>query len=100
MGRSAWRPEYKISQGWNFIDNVSWLKGNHSFKFGYQYLRRSDNFLDIRAPQGEIQTNGVYTAGGAFVLPDYLLGNVDGVHFTTPHVGHYFQPCHSCYRTS
>ena len=55
IGTSPWRPQYQISQAWNFIDNVSWLKGNHSFKFGYQYLRRSDNFLDIRAPQGEIQ---------------------------------------------
>jgi len=97
IGTSPWRPQYQIAQAWNFIENLSWLKGSHSFKFGYQYLRRSDNFLDIRAPQGEIQTNGVYTAGGAFGLPDFLLGDVDGVHFTTPHVVHYFQPGHSFY---
>ena len=92
IGTSPWRPQYQIAQAWNFIENLSWLKGNHSFKFGYQYLKRSDNFLDIRAPQGELQIDGVYTAGGAFGLPDFLLGNVDGVHFTTPHVVHYFQP--------
>jgi Carboxypeptidase regulatory-like domain len=97
IGTSPWRPQYQISQAWNIIENLSWLKGSHSFKFGYQYLRRTDNFLDIRAPQGELQTNGVYTAGGAFGLPDFLLGNVDGVHFTTPHVVHYFQPGHSLY---
>src|ERR1051326_8595682 len=97
IGTSPWRPQYQISQGWNIIEGLSWLKGTHSFKFGYQYLRRSDNFLDLRAPQGELQTNGVYTAGGAFGLPDFLLGDVDGVHFTTPHVVHYFQPGHSFY---
>lgn len=97
IGTSPWRPQYQISQAWNFVENLNWLKGSHSFKFGYQYLRRSDNFLDIRAPQGELQSNGVYTAGGAFGLPDFLLGNVDGVHYTTAHVVHYFQPGHSFY---
>lgn len=97
IGTSPWRPQYQISQNWNLVENLNWLKGSHSFKFGYQYLRRTDNFLDIRAPQGELQTDGVYTTGGAFGVPDFLLGDVDGVHFTTPHVVHYFQPGHSFY---
>jgi len=97
IGTSPWRPQYQISQAWNVIENLSWLKGSHSFKFGYQYLKRADNFLDLRAPQGELQTDGIYTAGGAFGLPDFLLGDVNGVHFTTPLVVHYFQPGHSFY---
>jgi len=97
MGTSPWRPQFQISQSWNFLDNLSWLKGNHSFKFGYQYLRRSDNFLDIQAPQGDYQINGIYTAGGSFGLPDFLLGDVDAMHYTTPLVVHYFQPGHSFY---
>src|SRR6266851_2716417 len=97
IGTSPWRPQYQISQGWNIIDNLSWLKGGHSFKFRYQYLKRADNFLDPRAPQGELQTGGVYTAGGAFGAPDFLLGDVNGVHFTTPLVVHYFQTGHSFY---
>jgi hypothetical protein len=95
IGTSPWRPQYQISQAWNIVENLSWLKGSHSFKFGYQYLRRADNFLDLRAPQGELQTDGIYTTGGAFGLPDFLLGDVNGVHFTTPLVVHYFQPGHS-----
>ena len=97
IGTSPWRPQYQISQAWNIIENLSWLKGSHSFKFGYQFLKRTDNFLDLRAPQGELQTDGIYTAGGAFGLADFLLGDVDGVHFTTPLVVHYFQPGHSFY---
>ena len=97
IGTSPWRPQYQISQAWNVIESLSWLKASHSFKFGYQYLKRSDNFLDIRAPQGEIQTDGIYTASGNFGLPDFLLGDVDGVHFTTPLVVHYYQPGHSFY---
>ena len=97
LGTAPWRPQYQISQGWNLIENLSWLKGSHSFKFGYEYLKRGDNFLDIRAPQGEPQINGIYTAGGSFGLPDFLLGDVDATHFTTPLVVHYFQPGHSFY---
>src|SRR5205823_2427920 len=97
LGTSPWRPQYQISQAWNFIENLSWLKGSHSFKFGYQYLKRGDNFVDIRAPQGEPQITGAYTAGGAFGLADFLLGDVDATHFTTPLVVHYFQPGHSFY---
>jgi len=99
LGTSPWRPQYQISQAWNLIENLSWLKGGHSFKFGYQYLRRSDNFLDIRAPQGELQINGIYTTGANNILglPDFLLGDVDATHFTTPLVVHYYQPGHSFY---
>ncbi len=97
LGTSPWRPQSQITQSWNFIENLSWLKGSHSFKFGYQYLKRTNNFADIRAPQGEIQVNGVYTAGGAFGVSDFLLGDVDGNHFTTPLVVHYYQPGHSFY---
>jgi len=96
-GSAAWRPQYQISQGWNLVENLNWLKGTHSFKFGYQYLRRSDNFLDIEAPQGLILETGVVTGSFAMALPDLLLGDANLVIFTTPHVVHYFTPGHSFY---
>lgn len=96
-GSAAWRPQYQISQGWNVVENLNWLKGTHSFKFGYQYLRRSDNFLDIEAPQGLILETGVVTGSFAMALPDLLLGDANLVIFTTPHIVHYFTPGHSFY---
>src|SRR3984893_9518213 len=88
IGTSPWRPQFQISQVWQLLDNLSWLKGNHSFKFGYEFRRFSDNFLDIRAPQGELGINGIYTASGSFGLPDFLLGDVDSTTFVTPTVVH------------
>ena len=76
---------------------MSWLKGNHSFKFGYESRRMSDNFFDIRAPQGDIGVNGIYTAGGSFGVPDFLLGDVDSVLFTTPTVVHNYVTGNSLY---
>jgi hypothetical protein len=97
IGTSPWRPQFQISQVWQVLDNLSWLRGSHSFKFGYEYRHGSDNFLDIRAPQGEIGVNGIYTAGGGFGLPDFLLGNVDSVNFVTPHVVHNYTNGNSFY---
>src|SRR5277367_5341806 len=96
-GTGAWRPQFQISQAYNFIDNLNWLKGSHSFKFGYQYLRRTDNFFDIEAPQGLLAETGAVTSSFNIGLPDLLLGDVNFVIFTTPHVVHYFQPGHSFY---
>ena len=97
IGSSGWRPQYQISQAWNVVENLSWLKGKHSFKFGYQYIRHGDNFLDIEAPQGYLIFPGTHTTGGQFGLPDFLLGDTDTVIYTTAHVVHYFQPGHSFY---
>jgi len=97
MGTGAWRPQFQISQAYNFIDNLNWLKGSHSFKFGYQYLRRTDNFFDIEAPQGLMIESGAVTNSFNIALPDLLLGDASIVIFTTPHVVHYFQPGHSFY---
>jgi hypothetical protein len=97
LGSSPWRPQFQISQVWQILDNLSWLKGNHSFKFGYEYRHWSNNFLDIRAPQGEIAVNGLYTAKGGFGLPDFLLGDVDNTVFVTPHVVHNYTNGHGFY---
>jgi hypothetical protein len=97
LGTSPWRPQFQISQVWQILDNLSWLKGSHSFKFGYEHRHSSNNFLDIRAPQGEIGVNGIYTGGGGFGVADFLLGNVDSVVFVTPTVVHNYQYANSFY---
>jgi carboxypeptidase family protein/TonB-dependent receptor-like protein len=97
IGTSPWRPQYQISQVWQMVDNLSWLKGSHSFRFGYEYHKWTDNFLDIKAPQGWINATGPFTGSGRFGLPDFLLGNIDQSYFTTPLVVHNYQPGHAFY---
>jgi len=97
LGSSPWRPQFQIAQVWQLLDNLSWLKGDHSFKFGYEYRHPSDNFLDIESPQGQIFVNGIYTNNGSFGVPDFLLGDVDSAQFTTPTVVHNFKEGNSFY---
>jgi Carboxypeptidase regulatory-like domain/TonB dependent receptor-like, beta-barrel len=98
LGTSPWRPQFQVSQVWQLLDNLSWLHGAHSFKFGYELRHNSDNFQDIRAPQGEIGASGIYTSPAAgFGVPDFLLGDVSSTIFVTPTVVHNYQDGHNFY---
>ena len=65
------------------LDTLSWLKGNHSLKFGYEHRHNSDNFLDIQSLQGQITGGGIYTGNGGLGVPDFLSGRHQhrGVHY-------------------
>jgi hypothetical protein len=71
-----------IDQG---VDSLSWQKGHHFLKAGFEIARRNDTFDQIRGPQGSFNFNGQYTQGyanGAAIpgtgsaLADFLLGDI------------------------
>ncbi|MCU1317008.1 MAG: TonB-dependent receptor [Candidatus Acidoferrum typicum] len=97
IGASSWRPQEQASQVWQFLDDVSWLKGQHSLKFGYQYYRSTNNFLDIQSPQGAMGAGGIYTNNHGFGVADLLLGDMSLASYNTPLVPHNFRPGHSFY---
>jgi hypothetical protein len=69
-----------------YVDNVSWLRGKHFYKFGVDIGRRTDYFSQARDPRGTFSFSGQYTGGfsgagqpqGAYNagLLDFLLGYV------------------------
>lgn len=91
LGTAPWRPQVQISQVWQLLDTLSWLKGNHSFKFGYELRHESDNFLDAESPQGQITATGIYSGNTGLGVPDLLLGDVSSAAFTTPTVVHNYK---------
>ena len=84
LGTAPWRPQFQIAQVWQLLDTLSWLKGNHSFKFGYEHRHTSDNFLGCQSLQGQITASGIYTGNSGLGVPDFLLGDVSTASFTTP----------------
>jgi hypothetical protein len=76
IGSAYYRPQYQVAQTYQFLDAIYWLKGKHSFQFGYEYHQDALNFFDIQAPQGIIYNNGIYTNTSGFGSGDLLLGNV------------------------
>ena len=97
LGTDRFRPQFQVAQVFQFIDNFTKLKGNHSLTFGYQYHRNSDNFLDLQAPQGYMQSTGIYTNKPGFGFADFLLGDVASTIYNTPLDVHQFLPGHSFY---
>lgn len=91
LGTGPWRPQVQVAQVWQLLDTLSWLKGNHSFKFGYEFRHESDNFLDAESPQGQISATGIYTGNTGLGVPDFLLGDISTAMFTTPTVVHNFK---------
>lgn len=97
LGSSPWRPQEQVSQVWQFLDDVSWLKGHHSLKFGYQYYRSTNTFLDVMSPQGGMGASGIYTNDRGFGVADLLLGDMNSANYNAPVAPHNFRPGHSFY---
>jgi hypothetical protein len=95
LGVARYRPQFQVSQVFQFIDNFTKLMGQHSLMFGYQYHRNADNFLDLQAPQGFMQSTGIYTNKSGFGFADFLLGDVASTIYNTPLDVHQFLPGHS-----
>jgi hypothetical protein len=97
IGDGQYHPQFQIAQVWQLADNLSWLKGSHALKFGYEYRKTSLNFLDVRAIQPQIAFDGIYTGQGEFGVPDWELGDVDTMYFTTALVAHNYMYGNSFY---
>lgn len=95
LGVDRFRPQFQVAQVFQFIDIFTKLQGNHSLMFGYEYHRNTDNFLDLQAPQGYIQSTGIYTNKSGFGFADFLLGDVAATIYNTPIEVHNFLPGHA-----
>jgi outer membrane receptor protein involved in Fe transport len=71
LGTPYYFPQGRNVTQYQFVDDLSWLKGNHNFKFGYDFRR--DDVSDYDAQELE---NGAYLF---FSLADYASGQVSGV---------------------
>ena len=91
LGTAPWRPQVQIAQVWQLLDTLSWLKGNHSLKFGYELRHQSNNFLDAQSLQGQMSATGIYTGNTGLGVPDFLLGDMSSALFTTPTVVHNYK---------
>jgi hypothetical protein len=72
IGGPFFRPQFQTSQVFQFSENLTWTKGNHNFKFGFEKRRDLVTYIDLRSLNGELSFNdGRYTGLG---FGDFLLG--------------------------
>ena len=84
LGEPGSMPNFKISQVHQYLDNVSWNRGSHSFKFGFDLRwNRSDIF-------GGSSSHGNFSFDGQFTrvsFADFLLGYPASAALTTQLIG-------------
>ncbi len=59
-------PQYDIQNNYQLVDNVSWVKGNHTLKFGIEGRKRISPQLFVQRSRGDYE----YTTLQGFALDD------------------------------
>jgi hypothetical protein len=73
---------------WQIVDNVSWVRGKHSLRLGFEYNRQTFNQLGNQFSRGQFSSqplataldtrssSGAVTLSGGDAMADFLLGNL------------------------
>jgi hypothetical protein len=79
-------PYVVTDPSWQIGDNVSWVKGKHSLRLGYEFNRQTFNQLGNQFSRGQFSSQPIATAfnsgtgssplSGGDALADFLLGNL------------------------
>jgi hypothetical protein len=82
-------PYVVTDPNWQIVDNISWIKGKHSLRFGFEYSRQTFNQLGNQFSRGQFfsqpnstaletkdATTGKVTLSGGDTLADFLLGDL------------------------
>ena len=84
LGESGSMPNFKIHQVYQYLDNVTWNHGNHSFKFGTDLHWQRSDILGGNTSHGDFKFNGTYTG---ISLADFMLGEPSSAVLSTALVG-------------
>jgi carboxypeptidase family protein/TonB-dependent receptor-like protein len=74
VGSPDFLPKFQHTNQFEFIDTLSWLKGDHALKAGADLIMPMQNqFMDVPATRGSLRFRGSFTGNA---MADYLLGYV------------------------
>src|SRR5262249_25345383 len=74
IGSPDFLPKFQHTNQFEFIDTMSWLRGDHSIKFGADIIGPMKNeYMDIPATRGSLRFRTAFTGNA---MADYLLGYV------------------------
>jgi Carboxypeptidase regulatory-like domain/TonB-dependent Receptor Plug Domain/TonB dependent receptor len=86
VGSPDFLPKFQVTQQYQFVNNVSLMRGRHAFKFGADVrVPLRNNYMDVPATRGQINFDRIFTcqrtstgcvAGTGLSYADGLLGYV------------------------
>jgi len=74
LGSPDFLPKFQHTNQFEFVDTLSWIRGNHGLKVGADIIAPMQNqYLDVPATRGALRFRGTFTGSP---MADYLLGYV------------------------
>jgi hypothetical protein len=74
LGSPDFLPKFQHTNQMEFVESLSWLKGNHAFKIGADIITPMHNeYYDVPAARGALRFRNSFTGNA---VGDYLLGYV------------------------
>ena len=74
IGSPDFLPKFQHTNQFEFIDSVSWLRGNHGVKVGADIIMPMQNqYMDVPATRGSLRFRSTFTGNP---MADFLLGYV------------------------
>jgi hypothetical protein len=84
IGSPDFSPKFQHTRQYEFLNTLSWLKGDHQFKFGFNVLAPMKNeYMDVPGMRGNLGFRATFTGNS---VADFLLGYVSDSLLTTPYV--------------
>ncbi|HEY7925069.1 MAG TPA: TonB-dependent receptor [Vicinamibacteria bacterium] len=84
IGSPNFSPKFQHTRQFEFLNTLSWLKGDHQFKLGLDVLAPMKNeYMDIPATRGDLGFRATFTGQA---VGDFLLGYVADSLLSTPWV--------------
>jgi hypothetical protein len=72
IGSPDFLPKFQHTNQFEYLDSLSWLRGNHALKFGADVIAPMNNrFLDVPATRGSLRFRNAFTGNP---MADFLLG--------------------------
>lgn len=103
LGSPTFLPSVEIQNTYVLSDNLTWVKGKHTFKFGTEIRREEFTIFQPASPRGNedfgttLSDNPANPGFGGSGLASFLLGLTDGGTINNLHNVDYFRPLYSFY---
>ena len=103
LGSPTYLPSVEVQNTYVLSDNLTWVKGTHTLKFGTEIRREEFTIFQPASPRGNedfgptLSDNPANPGTGGLALASFLLGLSDGGQINNLHNVDYFRPLYSFY---
>ncbi len=94
LGTRGFRPQYQKPTLYQYIDSLSWIKGTHSMRAGFETRQKSNTNFNVSRTVPEYDFNGNFTGEA---MADLLMGQVYNFVADTQEIETILQKCYAVY---